>query len=484
MAAICLFAAASVAAGKPLTIMALGDSITEGGENFSSYRMRLWELLFGHGYVVEFVGSRSSDERIGALKHEGHSGKSAEFLNERIAELYTANPADVVLLHAGHNHSSEETDPVASIMEATRDIVAAVRRINPRVVILIAQPITSGKLPKYSYIPSLNESLAEFAEKDRLLQAEQGVRPVVLVDQATGFDWRDDTIEDRVHPNPQGAQKIANRWFEVLRKVLPAPPNKIPEPNRFVYRRVEGRELALHVFQPDSATVKPAPAVVYFFGGGWRFGTPIQFYRECARLAARGMVAIAVDYRIHATSQTTPIASVADAKAAMRWIRAHALELGCDPHRIAAAGSSAGAHLAAVLAFVIVPEDLNEPADSSRPDAMVLISAALDTSPDGFGADQFGERALEFSPLHHVSKPAPPVALFVGSKDPVLPVEKAELFRNRILAAGGTCQLFVYPEAGHQLWAYRSGENEISRDVDSKTASFFESLGWIRPTVP
>ena len=41
---------------------------------------------------------------------------------------------------------------------------------------------------------------------------------------------------------------------------------------------------------------------------------------------------------------------VADGKAAVRWVRAHARELGIDPQRIAAAGGSAGGHVAAPAA--------------------------------------------------------------------------------------------------------------------------------------
>jgi acetyl esterase/lipase len=465
---------------KPVTILPLGASITEGGGNRASYRMPLWELLVGYGYVVEFVGSRSSSERIGPLRHEGHSGSPAEYLAKHIVELYQANPADVVLLHAGHNHSTEE-HPVGGIVEATRQIVAKVRAINPKVIVLVAQPAPKGKLPKYDYLPELNRALADFAQEDRVAHAHDAIHPVVLVDQTVGFDWHTDTIADHVHPNPAGTRKIARRWFAALQKILPPPEQVVPEPERIVYKHFDGRELTLSVFRPEAPARRqdPAPAVVYFFGGGWHLGTPVQFYRECGRLAVRGMVAISADYRIDATSHSTPFDSVADAKSAIRWIRAHAGELGIDPDRIAAAGASAGGQLAAAAAFVPGCDDAADDLKvSCRPDALVLLYPVLDTGMERY-RPRLGGRGLDISPLQHVSAPVPPMVLFVGEQDPVVPPGTVERFQSRVAAVGGHCRLFVYPNEGHPLWSYRSGENEVSRDVTAKTEAFFGELGWI-----
>ncbi len=476
--ALLLVVSALPLAAKPVTILALGDSITEGSKTFASYRMPLWELLVGHGYVVDFVGSRVSNERIGPLKHEGYGGITAEDMADRVDSLYRASPADIVLLHAGHNHTAEE-HPVAGIVDATRRIVSAIRAINPAVTILVAQPIPSGKLPKYNYLSELGRALAEFAQADRREHAAE-IRPVVLVDQATGFDWHTDTIVDHVHPNPAGARKIAGRWYAALRTVLPAPARTIPEPDRHVYKRVNGLELTLSVFQPRAGSRRPAPALVYFFGGGWHLGMPIQFYRECARLADRGLVAIAADYRIDATGASTPFDGVADAKSVIRWVRAHAVELGIDPVRVAAEGASAGGHLAAAATWVTGYDD---PADdqsvSCRPDALVLLYPVLDTSPAGYRFAPLGAGAPEISPLEHVSAPAPPTLVLVGDRDPVLPVKTARLFQSRVVAAGGRCELSVYPDTGHPIWLYRGGENEVSRDIDAKVDAFLEEIGWL-----
>jgi len=193
--------------------MPLGDSITEGSDYFHCYRQELWILAKQSGLPIRFVGSRRN-ERFGGLPHEGYSGKPVEFLAERIGELYGRNPADIVLLHAGHNHFVEEL-PVSGILLSTASIVEQIRQVNPRAVFLIARVITVGKLPKYSYIPELNRGIASLAA-----DLDRPESPVRVVDHTVGWDWQTDTIDDLVHPNEAGAAKMARHWFDALRRLL------------------------------------------------------------------------------------------------------------------------------------------------------------------------------------------------------------------------------------------------------------------------
>lgn len=205
-------------AKKPTRIMPVGDSITEGGNEFTCYRILLLKKLTDAGYHVEYVGSRESASPMGKLRHEGYGGKNAEFIATAAGKSFEKYPADIVLLHCGHNHFAEE-HPVPGIVAATERMIASFRAVNPRVAVLVAQVIPSGKLPKYSYIPELNQALAQLAK--RLNTANQ---PVVLVNQAEGFDWKTDTVKDTVHPNAQGANKMASRWFAALTPFLEKQP--------------------------------------------------------------------------------------------------------------------------------------------------------------------------------------------------------------------------------------------------------------------
>lgn len=207
-------ASAATTLADDYRIMPIGDSITEGGRTFANYRYPLLKKLTAAGYGVTFVGSRKSDSPAGPLAHEGYGGKTAEYLATVVGKALADHPADIVLIHAGHNHFADQK-PVAKIVAANEAIIQAARKANPKVIVLLAQVIPSGKLPKYSYIPELNEKLADLAK--RLDKPEQ---PVVLVDQATAFDPAQHTIPDKVHPNERGAEKMAVKWFETLATVL------------------------------------------------------------------------------------------------------------------------------------------------------------------------------------------------------------------------------------------------------------------------
>ena len=198
----------------PWTILPLGDSITAGSDQWSCYRDALVMKLRKGGYPVNFVGSQERSGPDGVLRHEGYPGKPIEYLADNMERLYSANPADIILLHAGHNHDVEE-HPIPGILEATKRIIMTARRINPHVIVFLAQVIPSGKLPKYEYIPELNRKLVVLAKE--LNTSDQSV---ILVDQASGFDPQTDTVADRVHPNAQGAEKMASQWYAALTPVL------------------------------------------------------------------------------------------------------------------------------------------------------------------------------------------------------------------------------------------------------------------------
>jgi acetyl esterase/lipase len=454
-------------------LMPVGDSITEGGNTFSNYRYPLWEKLFAAGYIVEYVGSRTSESRVGPLHHEGYGGKNAEFLAGALEKSFPTNVADIVLIHAGHNHTNTEA-PVPGIVAATESMIRTARGVNPRVIVLVAQVIPSGKLPKYEYIPELNVELAKLAAR-----LDTRTSPVKVVNMTEGFDWRTDTIAERVHPNARGAEKMAQQWFVTLTNVMERPPRTY-QPRLISYKQAGGAELKLHVFTPtNSLAGKPRPAIVFFFGGGWSVGTPLQFYPECAHFAARGVVAISADYRIASVNRTSPFESVADGKSAVRWIREHAAELNIDPHRIAAAGASAGGQVAAAAGVVRGLDDAGEDLSvSSRPDALLLWYPVVDNGPDGYGPKELKSRYQEISPLHNLSSNSPPTLLLLGTKDPLIPVATAELFKSRMEQGGGRCELKLFPGAGHPIYEWRKGASPLRVEALKAADHFLTQLGF------
>ncbi|EDM28803.1 cellulose-binding, family II, bacterial type [Lentisphaera araneosa HTCC2155] len=198
---------------KATTILCIGDSITEGGKSFSVYRYPLNKKLMDAGYNITFIGPKSATKGGVTLSHAGYGGKKTASLDKLFNGIYAAHTADIILIHSAHN-SFHHHKPVKGIVANLESIVNKARAVNPKVTILLGQGITSGKLPKYSYIPQLNVEVGKLAKR---LHTEQS--PVIAVDHATGFDWKTDTTKDKVHPNAQGAEKMASKWFEALEKL-------------------------------------------------------------------------------------------------------------------------------------------------------------------------------------------------------------------------------------------------------------------------
>jgi acetyl esterase len=108
-----------------------------------------------------------------------------------------------------------------------------------------------------------------------------------------------------------------------------------------------GGDVRVRTYRPGSGA---GPGVVaYLHGGGWVMGTVESYDTPLRALAnASGAIVAAIDYRL-APEHRFP-AALDDALAGIRWLAAHAAEIGGDGERLAVAGDSAGGNLAAVAA--------------------------------------------------------------------------------------------------------------------------------------
>ncbi len=256
-------------------------------------------------------------------------------------------------------------------------------------------------------------------------------------------------------------------------------------PETHVFATVDGVELKAYVFQPDPAHPKPRPAIVLFHGGGWILGEPAGTFPRARHYAELGMVAVAAQYRLSDQKKITPLEAMADARAVMRWVRANAAMLGIDPARVAAYGSSAGGHLAISAAIF----DDAPSGGRAVPDALVLISPAVDPENDKWPQRLLGERAKvsTISPVAHVRAALPPTLILQGDVDTVTPLAGARLFCDRMRAAGNRCELHVYAGFGHLFTPAGTRDDgwpqphpKIFADALEKADDFLVSLGYIQ----
>ena len=85
-----------------------------------------------------------------------------------------------------------------------------------------------------------------------------------------------------------------------------------------VYKTVAGTELKVWILEPVAASGTNRPAMVFFFGGGWRTGSPAQFEGQARHVAERGMVAVLVEYRVESRQGVKPPECVSDARSCIR----------------------------------------------------------------------------------------------------------------------------------------------------------------------
>ena len=259
-----------------------------------------------------------------------------------------------------------------------------------------------------------------------------------------------------------------------------------------VYKTIDTTELRLWIFNPNKiGNSDSLPAIIFFYGGGWVGGTPKQFVEHSKYLANRGMISIVADYRVKSRHGILAYECVADAKSAIRYLRAHASRLHIDPNKIISAGGSAGGHLAASTAII---NDYNDPQDdlnvSSKPNAAVLfnpvmVTAAIERKFDlneGFSStlkDRIGVSLESLSPYHQVGTEVPPLLIFHGTDDKTVPFLTAELFHEKVLSMGGSSTLYSYPGEGHGFFNFGRKDNAPFIDTVKKMDDFLVSLGYL-----
>lgn len=197
--------------------------------------------------------------------------------------------------------------------------------------------------------------------------------------------------------------KLGTEVFDAAeaRRMLAARPSPVLEPievgsvvDRTVPGPPGGPEVGVRVYRPVSAPSADGgqrrwregdlPVVVFLHGGGFTLCGLDSHDRLCRTLAnGVGAAVVSVDYR-QAPEHRFP-AAAEDAYAVVRWVAAHAAEIGGDPARIAVAGDSSGGNLAAVTA--LMARDHGGPALAYQ----ALIYPMLDPSCDTGSYREYAE---------------------------------------------------------------------------------------------
>ena len=255
-----------------------------------------------------------------------------------------------------------------------------------------------------------------------------------------------------------------------------------------IYKTENEFNLEAHIFRPNNISIdEKRPAIVFFHGGGWSLGSPTWGFKYAKHYADLGMIGISGHYRLSNRRDVTPIEAMQDAKDLIIWLRINADSLGIDKNRIAAAGWSAGAHLAASAA--VFADTLSNKKFSSSPNALLLRSPALDVANDGWFNQMLNYtdvNPVSLSPVESVFKGLPPTILLQGRDDHLTPLKGVQLFHDKMIENGNYCELWIYDNVGHLFTPSYLGDAgwpkpdmEISKKATKKADEFLIKLGYI-----
>ncbi len=240
--------------GQPLLeILPLGNSITRGsmclngsisncdglGDAFAiGYRLRLYDLMIGAGYNIDYVGSNHFGY---SLMSDSDNGGFSGIRDEWLADImesgtssYTGQvttgaylnsfPADIILLHIGTNDvmagptQYNTVYDVGRILDAIDDYETAHNR---PILVLLARIISMQDYPCNTNIgvKTYNNKLVTMAQ-NRINSGDK----IIIVDMecGAGLDYFSDLM-DQAHPNQTGYDKMADKWFEVINGINTAP---------------------------------------------------------------------------------------------------------------------------------------------------------------------------------------------------------------------------------------------------------------------
>jgi acetyl esterase/lipase len=236
--------------------------------------------------------------------------------------------------------------------------------------------------------------------------------------------------------------------------------------------------------------VDAPPVVLWIHGGAWLMGDrrlPPGFWPAGAlfqKIVDAGFAVATIDYR-HSKEAPFP-AQLHDAKAALRYLRRFAQDLGIDASRIVVWGESAGGHLAALVGLTGGQREWE--GDDGVPEGDTTLTAVVDwygvhdgerlelgeglpIDPAAFPASHletmlrppldvlsegspYGADALRLlSPVAHVRADAPPFLLMHGEADGLVPISQSEVFAAALAEVGADVEFRRVPGGDH-AWLF------------------------------
>ncbi len=259
------------------------------------------------------------------------------------------------------------------------------------------------------------------------------------------------------------------------------------------YKTEQNQTLLLDIYKPNITASKPSPVVVYIHGGSWTAGDKSVIHSDfhenvLTEFLKNGFTVVSIDYSLTTAENIHFPRPIQDCKDAVRWVRKNAQKYNFDPNNIGLWGTSAGAHLALLIAYsddtefagtkdlknysskvnyVINDFGPTELTKLLRPTITGLGLYTLekmdpqicqkreDKLKSLFGPQYYPEKKQlkelceVYSPLIIINKNAVPTLTFHGVEDKLVPVSQATLLHKSLNKNNVPNQLVEYKDLSH-----------------------------------
>jgi len=237
------------------------------------------------------------------------------------------------------------------------------------------------------------------------------------------------------------------------------------------------RKEKLDLYFPPGAARSDCPAVVFIHGGGFTGGDKAE-YRSAsvsADLCRAGYVVVSCNYVLGSkTKEGVWPQNIADCRNAVRWVRAHAKELGVDPARIAVAGGSAGGYLALMVGL---SDDRTGPGGDPTAKFSAKVSGVIDM----YGVVSFAkhgkgdvpgvsaEAQQAYLPTYQADMRDPPVLILHGTADTTVAISESDELAAALVIAKLRFDYIRVTDAPHTFDLHPKGKGWKRDRIDYDT---------------
>lgn len=207
-------------------ILPLGASRVEGARpEYESFRYELWKDLVQNNWTFDFIGTQSDNasypyysNKTFDTDHEGRGGwTSGDILGDLSEWLKISGSPDIVLFSSPGGNDGLNGLPFENAVNNINMIIDVLQANNPNVTIIIEQ-MAPGRSDIMT--PELQNFFNNMQQEVLNIASNQttSTSHVLTIDMFTGFN--DSYLADDVHYNTEGAEFIADRYYDALKDLL------------------------------------------------------------------------------------------------------------------------------------------------------------------------------------------------------------------------------------------------------------------------